>query len=273
MPEGPAIGGSWAQDYGAVTGSSIGTTVTASASTNTKGTAVELIAATAHDAHWISVTALQGATSGVTGLLDILIGSSTESVLIANLPTTNKTGNEGGGGPFLFPLFIPKGSRLAAAYQASTGSATVEVVVHLFGGNSLGPWADCSYVDRYGATTTSRGTAIDPGAVADTYVLAQITAATVRPIRWMVLCVQSFDTGITAAQQWTLQLMIGASTEQKIGGDMILTTSTNVDNSMPFMHWYFPVFIPTGSRLSVQAKCSIATAGDRVLNASLFGAG
>lgn len=272
MPEFPSIGGSYSETAGAVTASSIGTTVTSGAS-NTKGTAVELIASTAHDAHWISVTAVSGAgaTNG-TGFLDIQIGASTESILIADLPTHHRT-NEGGGGPFVFPLFIPKGSRLSAVYANSAATTSVEVVVHLFGGNPAGPWADCTYVDRYGATTFSRGTNVDPGGVANTYVLAQITAATLRPIRWLVLAVHNIDFTHAAAQQWTVGLMIGASTEAQIGGDLILTSGTTTDANMPFTHWYFPIYIPTGSRLSVQAKCSSTTDIDRDLYVSIFGAG
>jgi hypothetical protein len=273
MPEMPSLGGSWSETAGAVTASSIGTTLTSSASANTKGTTVELIASTAHDAHWISVTALCGATPGITGFVDILIGASTEAVLIANLPTTLRIADDGGGGPFLFPLFIPRGSRLAARYQNSSGSATVDVIIHLFGGHPAGPWADCSYVDRYGATTTSRGTNVDPGGTANTYVLAEITASTLRPIRWLVLCAQSSDQAWVAAPQWTVRLSIGSATESQIGGDLILTGGTTGDNIMPFMHWYFPLFIPAGSRLSVDAKCTSTTDGDRDLLISIYGCG
>lgn len=257
-----------------MTASSIGTTVTASASVNTKGAAVELIAATAHDAHWISVTILPGGTSGLNGLLNLLIGSATEAVLIADLPITARAVNEGGGGPFLFPVFIPKGSRLAAAYQNATGSSTAEVMVHLFGGNPSGPWADCTYVDRYGSTASSLGTNVDPGGVANTFIgYQQITASTLRPIRWLVLAVQNADNTFAAAAQWTVRLGIGSATEAQIGGDLILMGGVTTDMSMLVMHWYFPIYVPTGSRLAVDAKCSVTTDGDRDLYVSIFGAG
>ncbi len=275
MPEFPALGGSYSETAGAVTASSIGTTVTGSGSAGSKGTAVELIASTAHDAHWISVTILTGGTTSGSGTVDLLIGASTEAVLIADLPLTHRAVNEGGGGPFLFPLFIPKGSRLAAKVMGGAVSVTVEVVVHLFGGNPAGPWADCTYVDRYGTVSIAGlGVNVDPGGSANTYVgYTQITASTLRPIRWLVLCVQNSDTALAAAAQWTVQLGIGSATEAQIGGDLILTAGTTTDNAMPFMHWYFPVFIPTGSRLAVNAKCSSTTDGDRDLYVSIFGAG
>jgi hypothetical protein len=274
MPEFPAIGGSYSETAGAVTASSIGTTVANDAgSSSTKGTIVQLIAATAHDAHWISVSILTAGTPGTVGLCHILIGASTESVLIADLPCNNRAANEGGGGPYLFPLFIPKGSRLSAQYQANNTSTNAEVTVQLFGGNPVGPWADCGYVDRYGATASSRGTNIDPGGVADTYALVEITAATLRPIRWLVLCAQNADTAFAAATQWTVRLKIGASTEAQIGGDLILTAGATTDNARPFTHWYFPIYIPKGSRLSVDAKCSSTTDDDRDLYISIFGAG
>lgn len=275
MPEGAALGGSWSEAAGAVTASSIGTTVTANASANTKGTAVELIAATAHDTHWVSVTAVTGGTTGNNGLLDILIGASTEAVLIPNLPVISRAANEGGGGPFLFPLFIPKGSRLAAQYQNQTGSSTVEVVVHLFGGNPSGPWADCTYVDRYGATATSLGTNVDPGGTAHTYLAnyVEITASTLRPIRWLLLCAQNDDAAFTGNQRWTIRLGIGAATEAQIGGDLIVSAGNTLDNALFSPVFPIPLFISTGSRLSVNAKCSVTVDGDRDLYVSLFGCG
>lgn len=274
MPEIGALGGGWATQYGSVPGSSIGTTVTASASADTKGTVVELTAATDHDAHWVSVTIVVGATAGLTGLLSLLIGSSTEADLIANLPVTARAANEGGGGPYLFPLFVPKGSRLAASYQNSTGSATVEVVVHLFGGSPLGPYADCAYVDRYGATTTSRGTNVDPGGSVDTYsAWSAIANTTLRPIRWLVVAWQNVDTSFFNSTLWTLQVGIGSATEQVIAGDFLVHAGSTVDASMPFMQVYLPIFIPAGSIVSVRAKCNSTTDGDRDLYVSLFGCG
>lgn len=274
MPDLPAPVSGWTAQYVSVPASSIGTTVTAHASADTKGTVVELTAATEQDAHWVSVTILVGATAGLTGLLSLLIGASTESVLIADLPVTARVAQEGGGGPYLFPVFIPKGSRLSASYQNSTGSATVEVIVHLFGGSPLGPYAGCTYVDRYGDTASSRGTNVDPGAVANTYsAWVAIANTTLRPIRWLIVAVQNTDTTFAAAAQWTLQVGIGAATEQQIGGDLRLMAGTAGDNAFPFMHVYLPLFVPAGSILSVRAKCSSTTDGDRDLYVSLFGAG
>ena len=274
MPEMPALGGYWSETAGAVAASSTGTAVTAHASADTKGTLVELIASTAHNAQWMSVNIYAGTTSGLTGLLDILIGSATEQVLIANLPTTSREASEGGGGPYLFPVSIPRGSRISAQYQNSTGSSIALVTVQLFSGHPASPWSNCTYVDRYGATATSRGTNIDPGAVANTYsAYSAIANTTLRDIRWLVLCVQNADTASAAATQWTIQVAIGAATEQVIAGDFLLTGGQLTDNAMPFMHYYLPIYIPRGSIISVRAKCSSATDGDRDLYVSLFGAG
>lgn len=276
MPEFPALGGSYSETAGAVTASSIGTTVANDAgSSSTKGTIVQLIASTAHDAHWVSISILTAATAGTVGLCHLLIGASTEAVLIADLLATNRVANDGGGGPYLFPLFIPKGSRLSVQYQANNTSTDAQVIVHLYGGNPVGPWADCTYVDRYGATASSRGTNVDPGGVANTYLAnyVEITAATLRPIRWLILAAQSDDTSWAGVAQWTIRLGIGSATEAQIGGDLLLTGANTTDSNRPFAHWYFPIYIPAGSRLSVNAKCSSTTDGDRDLYVALYGAG
>jgi hypothetical protein len=275
MPDLVAASSGWGASYGSVPASSIGATVTANASANTKGAVVELVAATDQDAHWIGIAGVAGSSSGVTGLLDILIGSSSEATLIANLPVSTRGAHEGGVGQILFPLFVPKGSRLSAAFQSAFGGSTLEVVVQLFGGAPLGPLAGCTYVDRYGATATSRGTNVDPGGVAHTYLgsMVEITASTLRPIRWLVLAIQNIDAAFAAVTAWTVQLGIGSATEQQLGGDFIFVSGVTLDNAMPFMHYYLPIFIPQGSRLAVNAKCNSTTDGDRDLYVSLFGAG
>ncbi len=274
MPEMPAQGGGWSQQYGSVAASSIGTTITSGASSSTKGTLVELIASTEQDGHWLSVTIVQGATgTNTVGLLDILIGAATEQVLIANLPTSTRGGDEGGGGPFLFPLFIPKGSRLSGQYQANNTSCTVEVILHQFGGTAFGPYAGCTYVDRYGDTASSRGTNVDPGAVANTYSsVVELTSSTLRPIRWLVIGLQNVDTAMSALR-WTIELLIGAATEVVVGGDLMDGAGATTDNLIPVDHYYIPIFIPQATRLAVKAKCSSTTDGDRDLYVSLFGCG
>lgn len=56
MPEFPSmIGGNVVRDYGSVTATTDGTTVTASATVDTKGDWVELVSATTFDANWVIV--------------------------------------------------------------------------------------------------------------------------------------------------------------------------------------------------------------------------
>src|SRR5688572_13018317 len=108
MPEMAVASSGWGTGYGSVPASSIGTTVTSSVTQHNKGTLVELIAATEHDGRWLSVAIVTGGVAnGVTGFLDILIGAATEQILIADLPVVSRAINEGGGGPYLFPLFVP----------------------------------------------------------------------------------------------------------------------------------------------------------------------
>jgi hypothetical protein len=234
-----------------------------------------LIASTAIDANWILVNIVSsGVNSNTNGLLDVLIGAATEAVLISDLPVTSRGAAEGGGGPYLFPVFIPKGSRLAAMYQNNAGDTTADITVQLFSGNPQSPWAGCSYVDRYGVTASSRGTNVDPGGVADTYVgNVEITASTTRDYRWLVLTMQNSDNNFAAAARWTIQLDIGAATEASLAGDFMLSAGTTGDRSMPFMHYYLPIFVPRSSRLSVDAKCTSITDGDRDLYISIYGAG
>lgn len=276
MPEFAPVSGSKVSDIGANTSTSLGTVVTSDSAANTKGPVVELTGSTTHDAYWISIQCVNSlvGTANYVGLLDILIGAATEQVLIADLPLSFRANYEGGGGEFLFPLFIPKGSRLSARYQAvGTGTSEVLVTVRLYGGSPNSPLAGCTYVDRYGGTSASRGTGIDPGGTSNTYsAWEEIAASTLRPIRWLVLGIQHSDLSISSSI-WIIQVGIGSATEQVIAGDFLLTGGTTSDNALPYMHFYLPIFIPAGSRLSVRAKYSGTIDGDRDIAVSLFGAG
>jgi hypothetical protein len=271
MPEFPFVSGGVVRGAGATAGtSSAATTLTAAGSANTKGTAVQLIAATEFDASWILVQ-LSNVSSTASYLVDILIGAATEQVIIPNLYAISKPG--GNASPYLFPLFVPKGSRLSARCQASTASATIEINIVLVAGTMIAGGSAPSWVTEYGAVALSIGTNIDPGAVADTdSAWVEITAATTMPHNWLAIAARFSDIILAASTKWRLNIGIGAATEQVLIPDLHFSAETGNDvpaNSVAFL----PVFIPAGSRLTAKVRSSVTTDGDRDIWLKLYGAG
>lgn len=248
--------------------STYGTTLTAGSS-NAKGTAVELIASTSFDAHWVEVMATN-ASGANSYAIDLLIGSATEAVIIPNMTFRARLAADGGG-RWLFPIFIPKGSRIAAQVGSSTNSATCSVGVNLFN-SGIGSHGLPGTVAQYGTMTSSLGVNVDPGGTANTDAQAEITAATSWDHNWLVLTVANTDITFTAASKWLIDVLIGASTEAVLVSDLPLGGAGTTDVMRPDNVFHLPVFVPKGSRLSVRARCSINTDGDRDLYVTLHGA-
>ena len=163
----------WVVDnFGATyTAAGLGTTVTANASANVKGSPATLIAAgsVTDDVYGVAIgfTRTNTAATAVGFLFDLLIdnaGGTSFSTLIANLLIHNPSMLRGGYW-YYFPLYILAGSTIGGQVQASTGGSTVQALVKLYGKPSRPDSIDVgTAVQTFGVNTgTSRGTSITPG--------------------------------------------------------------------------------------------------------------
>lgn len=273
MPEFPFVSGGAVRTVGATAGtSSRSTTMTTSASADTKGTVVQVTAATEFDANWMLIQFPRGANGTVNLLADILIGAATEQVIIPNLYVFARNAN-GGGPTYLFPIFVPKGSRISARCQSSAGSSTFDVAVTLISGTMIGGGAPPSFVSAYGAVTASVGTLVDPTGLANVdSAWTEIVAATDRAHNWLAIAVRPGDGTITTATEWRLSIGIDAATEATLIPDIHLAADTTLDFPATFVYC-LPVCIPSGSRLTARVRSTVTTAGDRSVNVKLYGAG
>lgn len=259
------------EDVGTATGSSSGTTVTASGSTNTKGSWAQLKAATVQEAYGIIVCAFAGSAS-VNYLVDIGVGAAAaEQVLIPNLLFCQ---SGGGNVPeyYYLPVRVPGGVRVAARCQSVTASATLAVAAWLMpAGPQMPP--PFSRVTDYGATTaSSHGTTHDPGGTANTKgTYTQLTASTTNPIK--ALHLHFGDAGDTArvSLSWLVDVAIGAAASEKIIVPNLLVACNSATDRPYQMPVAIPVTIPAGSRLSFRAQCSGNTAGDRTIDLLAYG--
>jgi hypothetical protein len=236
-----------------------GTSVTTGASEGTKGTAVQLIAATAFDAYWITVLAhsYSAAATASECCLDILIGAATEAVLIPDLlaggcgsPTSNQFKR------WDFPLLVPAGSRIAAQAAGNRTSTALRVAVILHGGDGYPPFEVGTRVTTYGVTVPD-GIAITAGASGAAGSWTEIEASTDEDHIALVPSFQSLDdTNIQGRMIW-VDMGVGASSaERRIGENYLFSTGSTetvhgpINNMPAFGH------IPATSRLVMRASCS-----------------
>lgn len=271
MPEFPFVSGGVVRTVGAVAGaSSLATTVTTGA-VNTKGTAVELVAATEFDASWVMVQ-LSGSNAANNFMIDIMIGAATEQVIIPDLYA--RLGGTGGAWPmYLFPIFIPKGSRLSTRAQSGGSGVICKIALTLIAGTLLSGGGAPSMVAAYGDVASTLGTNVDPGAVADTdSAWVELTAATTRAHNWLVVAGRLGDASLTAATSWRLSIGIGAATEEVLVPNLH-SSGVSTEGVPRQVVWHLPVFIPISSRLTARVRSSVTTDGDRDVWLKLYGAG
>lgn len=272
MPDWPISGGGRVETAGALTsGATAGTTVTANATPNTKGTSfTELIAATSFTARGIIISTETPELD--SSLLDIAVGAPTfETIVIPDL-LLSANGNVNHMSLAYFPITIPAGSRISAHMASTTGGETAQVVIHLIGGGFSAP-AAFSKVTAYGVVTAdSGGTQVDPGGTAHTKSSpwTEIEDSTEFPMQGLVIAAGAQANGTMATSQWLVDIGVGSPPEQVIIPNWRLYGNLG-EELTPNISPVFPVSIPKGSRLAVRMQCSITDAADRLLDFVLYG--
>jgi hypothetical protein len=273
MPTFPSLrGGSVISTGGALTASSGGTSVVASASTNTKGSWVEFFSATAFEANGFYIF-LRGSTNSCDLLYDIGIGAAaSEQVIVANLGFSEQALRVAAG--VYIPLRIPKGSRISIRCQSTVSAGSALFTMYLIAANLLQAEGFSQAVNMGANTADSGGTQVDPGGTINTKgAYSQLTAATTIEIGWLVICITNQNNGAETTNVGLIDIAIGAGgSEQVILADLAYCIDAAIDTPEP-QYYGFPVSIPKGSRIAARAQCSINDATDRLIDITLIGLG
>lgn len=113
------------ENWGADTSTSHGTSVVTSASVNTEGSWVQLVAATSFTTKWLIVM-ISAFGTGRLIAIDIAVGGAgSEQVILPNILFTNQNL----GLAVVLPFSIPGGSRVSARNQSDVGSTTSYVSI------------------------------------------------------------------------------------------------------------------------------------------------
>ena len=247
------------------TSTSAGVTVTGDATANTKGAWTELIASNDATSDWLLVDATQSANgNGVdtSYLLDIGTGASgSETVRIADIFCGYRPPSTGGRRvqPFLFPLRVASGTRIAARAQGAVGSRAGTVTIATLSGAARSSMP--TTLDTIGAdTAASRGTNLP---TSNTYV--QLTASTSRAYQALVVLQAGSGTSFNAVETSTFTIATGASgSEVDVYSVDLSTTNVEILHTPAFyLSSVYVGDIPAGTRLA--AKQSIGRANRDVI--------
>lgn len=261
-------------NVGATANAVLGTNVLTGAASNTKGTITELISSTSFDSYLMQITAADYGATGTAspGCLDIMVGGSgSEIVLIENLLMGACGGigaNVRGPKHWLFPLYVPAGTRISARAAGLRLSTNVKVSVHLWGGTGYPPFKVGTVVDTYGIGTVPNGVTITQGASGAEGSWTQITSSSTRNHFCIVPSFQFNDLTLIDA---FLQLDVGigaAASEQQLGHSFHYSQG-NID-CMDGPYPLLPLFsdIPSGTRLTMRVSSSGA---NQTANGALHG--
>lgn len=231
-------------------------------SAHTKGSWVEVTAATTADVYRIAMQTAVSFASGANtaGLLDIGIGGAgSEVVIVPNLAVGYSSATVPGALPLWdLPVFIPKGTRVAVRWQSARTSQALNTYWTLYGPTSTtrATPRPAPFTWAYGPdTSTSLGVTLVPAAANAKGSWVQLTAATDGPIAGLAVGVQG--NGLTVMQGGTVLVDIAAGaagSEVVILPNLAFATSTSELVLRSHMLTTYPVDLPAGVRLA--ARCS-----------------
>ena len=253
--------GDWIDDTVATASSTVSQlTVTAGGSAHTKGSWTEIVASTSVDTVCVSMntTAAVGANGIDTRcLVDIGIGAAgAEVVVIPNIAVGNKSSSTSG---WLFPIFIPKGTRVAFRSQHAVAS-TANTFRFRFGKALPQGVMPAPYCVNVGAnTSTSSGVVSTWGGSTHTKgSWVELTSAAPERLSGLQVCLDLNGTTTSANASALVDIGIGAAGSETVvvSNLFYVTTTSETADSFGGGLAYVPVEVPAGERLAVRHQAS-----------------
>jgi hypothetical protein len=251
-------------DIGTVTASSTGTTLTSNATAGVKGSYVQLIASTAADACWLAVQMRSDSSVG-SAALDVAVGAGGSEVIIANNLWAQDATSQEEVVSYLFPVSIPKGTRVAARVASGTSAGPAFfVTVQLFDG-AFTQIEGAAGLDSLGVTvSTMTATQLTSGAANTKGSFAQLIASTARD--YMGLFLVFDNNGISGTPSGTthflVDLAIGAAASEKVIIPNVqaywqFANTVEYKPAGPIGPYWIP--IPAGTRISARCQDSVGS--------------
>lgn len=254
-----------------------GTTITANASNNTKGSYTQMVASSTFQSNSLQfMSTSNDNTAGLLFLTDIATGGAgSETVIIPNIASeaTSSTSVATCHAHQLFRIKIASSTRIAIRCQCSTGSSTEVVAITL---SAAGGVDGCTAFVDYGTSTGDSGaTQIDPGGSANTkgsYV--ELTSSTSAIIQDLLTSLTYGHTTV-ATCSWCVDVATGAAASEVVLIPDIRhssSTTSGGSGSVQPRSYNFLTYIAASTRIAARASCSITTATARLFDFAIYGA-
>jgi hypothetical protein len=228
----------------------------------------------AHDVVLVVVNAAASniAATDTSILLDIGIGAAAaETVLIPNLLAGWASAVDPGGSPrhYIFPLYIPSGSRVSARSASARSASPVTVWLQMFGGlRRSEDWWCGEQVIAYGINTgVSQGTNVTPGASSAEGSWTAI-GTTSQDHKMIVPGIQLADTNTNSTTSYTYDFGIDTTSTSLLRENYraILDASERIAQ----MGVWWPINVPVASGSVLAARASSVGSTD-TLDVALYG--
>lgn len=236
--------------------SSAATTLTASATSNTKGSYSQVIASTSGQTTFVVViaTAVGASTINTGCLVDIATGASgSETVVLSNLAFGGASASIGGL-ICAIPLRINSGTRISARMQSATASRTGAVRIFLY------DFGDATSVPTSADTIGSDTAASSGTRIAANNAWTQITSSTSKQYIGFVLIPSVANANIAGTNSHIYELGVGASgSEVVIGSVECRIQSDETCGQNVWQPIFFPNTVASGSRIAVRQNINVNT--------------
>lgn len=248
------------------------TAAVSSATPDTKGAWVEVVAATPHDADGLLLATTQSSSAALSHLLDFGIGAAASETVI--VPDWLVAIGARMTAYMTVPIDLPAGSRIAARCQGSAASTQLQVRAMTLRGGLLSTPPAGRVIAIGTDATDSGGTVIDPGGTTNTYgAWTELTATTTAEIVAVRICLGMRENAAPAATTpaYYLDLGVGAAaSEQPLIEAFPFSSTASGDFGAGGPHFWLPVSIPAGSRIAARARAGTNDATDRLFDLSLL---
>lgn len=253
------------ETQGASTTTSLGTTLTAAASANTKGTYSTVGSSTSFDYEAITVYFYRNSASA-NYTIDLAVQiSGGNHIKAADLRFDGFRVANGRADVYYLPIHIPSGSQLSARCQSSSASATCQIIVI---GHSRGRQLEPGFSRCFAISTAtlSRGITLLATTGANTEGAQSIlTTNCPRASKSIMVHIGlDADTARTAAMSWLVDVGWGTATNNIIWHltNMFSHAETTLDLPYPIVQGIFAADIATGDKVSARMQTSSTATAD-----------